>query len=496
MNRRSREGLSHRGMGLRDFSPIGIHGLGDPLNAYPHSMAWFRERLFLGTTRSNLCMLKISKIRTNLGHWPVECPETLYEQDMRAQIHSWSPVSGWQEVFRSPWLEEHDGSPAARPLPRELGYRCMTVFQGESDPAPALYLGTYAPARGRGAHILRTLDGESFEPVSKPSDWGRGITTLRLLVPFKGRLYTAPTGRAEGNPNVSAHAVVYESRDPRSADWRPISPPGFDDADNAGIFEMLGCGDWLYAATTNNKGFQLWRTRAEGNPPYAWERVITQGALRGQNNQGVASLCEFQGNLYVGTGIQHGGLDLANRIGPAAPELIRVRPDGSWQLIVGQKRSTPWGEIRPLSGLGTGFGNFFAGYFWYMAVHDGWLYLGTFDWSLMLYFANPEKWPPAFRKVISRVGIERLRDVQSGADLWRSADGENWMPVTLDGFGNPYNYGVRTMASTHHGLAVGMVNPFAPRVARQIDGIWQYHDNPRGGLEVWLGSDTRGVQHA
>lgn len=77
---------------------------------------------------------------------------------------------------------------------------------------------------------------------------------------------------------------------------------------------------------------------------------------------------------------------------------------------------------------------------------------------------------------------------QGGFELWRSYDGENWLPVTRQGFGNPYNYGVRNIVSTPYGVFIGTANPFGPRVAKQIeDGKWIYVDNPNGGLEVWLG---------
>src|SRR5262249_10950321 len=55
-------------------------------------------------------------------------------------------------------------------------------------------------------------------------------------------------------------------------------------------------------------------------------------------------------------------------------------------------------------------------------------------------------------------------------------------------FDNPYNSGIRTMVSTPHGLAVGTVNPFGPEVAVKRGETWEYVDNPRGGLEVWLGN--------
>ena len=473
------------GLSLADFRKVNRNGFGDPLNAYPHSMAWFKDRLFVGTTRSNLCMLKVSKVRTNLRHWPVECPDNLYDLDMRAHIWQFDPVADkWHRCFRSPMLSHTE----AEPLPRDLGYRAMTVFQGDSDPEPALYVGTYAPARGAGAHILRSLDGKTFTPVQTPDSFGETVTTLRLLVPFKGRLFTAPAGRPKGNPNTPGKSVIYETRDPVKGEWVPICESGFGNPANVSVFEMIAFGDYLYAGTGNLAGGEVWRTRATGNPPYKWERVIEQGAYRGSTNQGAASLCVFNNALYVGTGIQHGGIDLANNVGPAAPELFRIHPDGDWDLIVGQPRDTPNGHKQPKSGLFPGFGNMFNGYFWRIAAHDGWLYLGTFDWSLMLYYADQSKWPDTFRRIANRVGLDTIFDHQAGADLYRSADGENWIPVTLNGFDNPYNYGIRGLQSTPFGLAVGTVNPFAPRVAKLDEDGWRYDNNPKGGLEIWLGT--------
>ena len=79
---------------------------------------------------------------------------------------------------------------------------------------------------------------------------------------------------------------------------------------------------------------------------------------------------------------------------------------------------------------------------------------------------------------------------EAGCDLWRTADGENWLPITKVGFDNPYNLGIRNMVSTSHGLFVAVANPFGPRVAVERDGEWTYADNPRGGLEIWLGAKT------
>ena len=318
-----------RGLSYTDFSKVAPNGLGDPHNAYPHSMELFEGKLFVGTSRSNLAMLRVSKMKTRIKHWPIETPASLYDLDMRAQIHSLDLATGrWSEAFRSPILDPSVG----RGIPREMSYRCMTLFKGDSDPKPALYCGTYASARGNGANILRSLDGESFEPTLRPDSFGE-VITVRFLVSFKGKLFTSPAGIAGGNPNAAFRAVIYETSDPVKKPWVAASKLGFGDEDNVSVLEMAAFGDHLYAGTLNYKGFQVWRTRAEGKPPYKWERVVTQGAYRGKLNQCVFSLRVFNDALYVGGGIQHGGVDVANKTGPAGGEdLPRGRDDGGQPL--------------------------------------------------------------------------------------------------------------------------------------------------------------------
>jgi len=479
------------GLGAKDFRRIARNGFGDALNSYPHSMTWFRNRLYVGTTRSNLCLFKVSKISKKLDRWPVECPDYVYDQDMRAQIWTFDPAqadpavenSGWRLNACAPWIDAN-----GERLPRELGYRAMCVFQGESDPEPHLYVSTYTPARGQGTRILRSADGEAFEEIPMPEGFGPKVITLRLIVPFKGRLFTSPTGSAGGNVNAMGNATIYASRDPATGGWEAVNLPGFGDRDNLGVFEMVAAGEWLYAGTGNLRGYQIWRTRAEGPAPYDWECVVREGAWRGPLNQGVASFTVHDGLVYAGSGIQHGGIDRANGVGPAGPELIRIHESGRWDLVVGTQRDTPDGTKVPLSGYSPGFNNLFNGYFWQMESHDGWIYVGTFDWTVMLRYSERFAWPQPFLRMLDRYGMEKLISLRGGAELYRSRDGENWLPVTTQGFGNSYNYGIRTLQSTPHGLAVGFVNPFGPRVGVDVGDKFEYIDNPDGGLEVWLGA--------
>ena len=484
---KGRRHLTQPGLHRKDFRCLIQRGFGDADNSYPHSMVWFRNRLYVGTTRSNLCMMKVFRqqrydILDTI--WPIECPDDIYQMDRRAQIWCHDPeLDSWREVFRAPMVEGLEGEI----VPREIGYRAMSIFQGESDTEPALYVATTSPGKGHGALILRSEDGEFFEPVSQYGIVGLPTTTVRNLVAFKGRLLTAPTGSRGGNVNTGQIPIVYESRDPSRVGWSAASPSGFGDPGNQSIFELEVMGDHLYAGTFNLDGYQVWRSNLEGSPPYTWECMLRDGAGRGPLNQSVASMHAFKDALYVGSGIQGGGYDRIHQVGPDAAELVRIHPDGHWDLIIGNQRDTDQGHKRVLSGLGPGFGNFFNGYFWRMADHEGWLYLGTYDSSIMLRWISQAQFGSFGKDFLDRVGLEALIAHHGGFDLWRSHDGENWLPVDTRGFGTAYNFGVRTMVSTPYGLYLGTANPFGPKVALQSEEGWMYDDNPRGGLEIWLG---------
>jgi ubiquinone/menaquinone biosynthesis C-methylase UbiE len=255
---------------------------------------------------------------------------------------------------------------------------------------------------------------------------------------------------------------------------------------------MAAFNGYLYAGTLNiNEGFQVWKTDADGEPPFKWKKVLSHGAYRGKLNQIAMTLMPFKDYLYVGSGIQNGGFDFDHNLGPASPELIRINPDDSWNLIVGEPRTTPCGLKVPLSGLGAGFENPFAGYIWSMCVHEDWLYASTAVWAVFLRYGGKEdRWPKGIRGMFTHKNVEKMLQKFGGCDLWRTRDGFHWIPVTQNGFDNCFNIGFRTMVSSPYGLFVGAANPFAPEVAvRRVAG-WNYEKNPRGGLEVWLGSQN------
>jgi len=415
------------------FIAVASGGLGRESAITAHSMAYFRGHLFLGTT----------------------CPNPVEAKDAPRILRYDFETGDWQTVYEAPLVE-----PVGRqlvpdrtlgelstlrrgkvPLPRHSGYRSMCVFQGKSDDEPALYVSTLSRS---GAEILRSADGETFEPVGEPGLGDPDIYSFRGLVALNGRIFASPVGMVTDeflDRNHGRDAKVYVSDDPRNGNWLPAAEPGFGDATNLAVYTLRPALGRLYAGTANpDRGFQLWQTEANGSPPFEWTRVLVDGAGAFNHNLAVCAMAEFKGALYVGSGITGFGYDNFHDVGPASCELLRVYPDGKWDLIAGQMRFTPDGLKVPLSLLGPGFGDFYNSVIWSMGVHNDVLYAGTHQWE-------------AFRCL----QID-APDIVGGYQLWGSIDGENWTPVIEDGRGNPTDLGIRTIQSTPHGLFVGSSN--------------------------------------
>ncbi|MGV6849699.1 MAG: NAD-dependent epimerase/dehydratase family protein [Marinibacterium sp.] len=468
-----------------NFRQLAKNGIGDPANAYVHGMEWFEGRLYCGMTRNSFKLLKLFPPidPPALDPWVVDVPPSVEDLDMQGQIWRWTPgTDSWEMAYRSPLIPGKHGKPA----PRDLGYRGAHVFQGKSDSKPNLYVSTMSTVlRGCAAHVLRSEDGLNFEPACEPGIGNDNISTFRELVSFDGYLYAPPAG--EGIQfNSNRTGVIKRSNDPRPGNWEVAMDLGFGDPTNNGVFMMTVANNQLYAGTFNNyEGYQIWTTPPCGDGPLQWRKVIDKGAYRGPLSEIAMAMVEFNGALYVGSSIQNGGYDRTNLVGPAAGEIIRIWPDDSWDLLVGLPRDTPDGMKYPLSGIGPGFDNIFSGYTWRMCVHDGWLYTTTFDWSVFLQYAHRPS--PTAKKLVQAHSFEQMAQVGSGFEMWRTRDGVNWMPVTINGMNNPYNYGGRTMVSTPKGLAVGTANVFGGKSPARFASRWQYVENPDGGTEVFLG---------
>lgn len=440
------------------FQLIGTAGLGNPRSRVAQSMAYFQDTLYVGVTH----------------------PRGAGSED-RARILRYDPLQAvWHTMFVSP-LTAPDSRAFARDVlrrrapgqnstsavPRYRGFRAMTVFQGRSDPTPALYVSTICHW---GADLLRSLDGEQFEAVSLTGlDRGQ-LLSFRALLGHGHKLFIAPTGAVgeqEYDCNFSGDPTVYVTDDPLNGVWQPAMEPGFGDPSNRAITALASFANHLYAATGNpERGFQLWKTSARGKPPYRWHPVLRDGAGRYNLNALAPALTVFQGALYVTTGLPGLGYDSANDIGPAAAELLRVYDDDRWELVVGEPRFSSTGLKVPFAVRGPGFDDFYNSVLWSMVAHDGCLYVGTHHWG-------------SFECALTG------QPLQGGFQLWASEDGDRWQAVAAAGFGDPFQIGVQTLLSTSAGLFVGSSN--------HQEIAWRYRRQGTimaagaGGCAVWLG---------
>ena len=62
------------------------------------------------------------------------------------------------------------------------------------------------------------------------------------------------------------------------------------------------------------------------------------------------------------------------------------------------------------------------------------------------------------KKVVVTAGY--MSKAERGCDVYVTSDGVNFDELTIDGFGDPFNHGLRVFAETDEGLAFGTANPF------------------------------------
>ncbi len=435
---------------LEDFERVGTHGVGNPRSGLAHSMCYFNDHIYVGVTHSK-------------GETPEDA----------ARIIRYEPVSGaWGEIYRSPLIKADIKAGAQMTsfpvmsrlaalkakknppikhefVPQERGFRGMTVLHRKQQDKPILCVSTMSHW---GSQLLCSEDGENFTAITEPGLGNPDILSFRCVVPFRDKLFIAPVGSVkEGvlERNMSDIATLYVTDDPFKGDWQEAIEPGFGDARNRGIFSLAAFKGFLYAGTSNPaKGFEIWKTDAKGKPPYKWERVMQHGAFRYNLNHTASTLTEFKDHLYISSALPGLGQDKEENIGPAAAELLRLDAQGNWDLLVGTPRFTPDGMKIPLSLKGPGFEDAENSLFWAIASHDGVLYAGSH---------NNTTW---------RHALAGDAELKGGFHLWATADGETWEPISVDGFGDPYSVGIRTMISTPHGLFFGTLNH------RDIEKIW------------------------
>ena len=318
------------------------------------------------------------------------------------------------------------------------------------------------------------------------------------MVEYNNSLYVSIcTGTEDNMPNNNTMQSFALVRGDQNADgtftWTPVAGDqkkdgarytfGIDpERTRSGAANLMVFNDYLYIGEYNDEEIAL-------------ERILF--SKTGKNADG-----QFGGGLDCR--FLNANLD-------QSVSLYRMDKNENMELVVGN--STKMFPNGSLSGLKSGFGRNENQYIWCMKVYDGKLYVGTHDASSLLecfgQFVNgnllkrtPSEWkdqwnylkalmealatvdpngtgnPDALaqtikfsynfvfknitvRNIASAIKLlNYLRTAKRGFDLYVTEDGVNFETITIDGFGDPYNHGLRVFATTDQGLCLGTANPF------------------------------------
>ena len=318
------------------------------------------------------------------------------------------------------------------------------------------------------------------------------------MVEYNNSLYVSIcTGTEDNMPNNNTMQSFALVRGDQNADgtftWTPVAGDqkkdgarytfGIDpERTRSGAANLMVFNDYLYIGEYNDEEIAL-------------ERILFSKTGKNANGQFGGGLdCRFL----------NANLD-------QSVNLYRMDKNENMELVVGN--STKMFPNGSLSGLKSGFGRNENQYIWRMEVYDGKLYVGTHDASSLLecfgQFVNgnllkrtPSEWkdqwsylkalmkaletvdpngngnPDALaqtikfsynfvfknitvRNIASAIKLlNYLRTAKRGFDLYVTEDSVNFETVTIDGFGDPYNHGLRVFATTDQGLCLGTANPF------------------------------------
>ena len=318
------------------------------------------------------------------------------------------------------------------------------------------------------------------------------------MVEYNNSLYVSIcTGTEDNMPNNNTMQSFALVRGDQNADgtftWTPVAGDqkkdgarytfGIDpERTRSGAANLMVFNDYLYIGEYNDEEIAL-------------ERILF--SKTGKNADG-----QFGGGLDCR--FLNANLD-------QSVNLYRMDKNENMELVVGN--STKMFPNGSLSGLKSGFGRNENQYIWRMEVYDGKLYVGTHDASSLLecfgQFVNgnllkrtPSEWKDqwnylkalmealttvdpngtgnpdtlaqtikfSYNFVFKNITVRNmasaikllnyLRTAKRGFDLYVTEDGVNFETVTIDGFGDPYNYGLRVFATTDQGLCLGTANPF------------------------------------
>ena len=448
--------------------------------AYVWSMTRGGNSMWVGTMSNTLCLAFTGFGGVSIGY----ATDNAFCQQSTAEdlFPDWRMPLIWEyKLDTKEWLqhkapegtEENPGiSVETQGWRAAISYKDYVFFAG---PGTGLLWGM----PGYGTSLIIFKDGQYIgsQKFEESND-------VRRFEEYGGQLYMG--SQYSNGDGIIMRWIGDDSAPPESLfQWETVGVIDSSAAWLTGDKERVYSITWSTAGLGGGTGFQVWRSPKI--PPCGltaehqdqWEMVFDYGDYDTNpdtNKLSAGGAMEvFKGELYFGSmhvPFNYGCTDPGNLITCALEKYINTSPisvfklkekdDGSIDVtcLFGQDKG---GIYQPTIGP-MGLGNHYANYTWAFAVHDGWFYFGTMDYSFFMAdaltaYGMPTEFP----------GMVPYQ--QFGFDLWATSDGANWVPVTINGLGNMYNWGARNLLSDGESLWLGTANPF--------------NLNPAGGWELW-----------
>jgi hypothetical protein len=441
--------------------PDGIMG-NDRENSYAWSMECLDGFLFVGTSRDVLAPM-VQALITNPADWPQELP---VPQDMRGRIYRMKISTGqWSfcYVCDSYSIPVQPDQPVMGP---DTGYRMMKTFTPTGG-NPVIYVG------GAGVNYCRMLALQKSGAVTPVFSTQVGDPSVKMKL-LSIRAITVHSSQLFWASEDDDGMAIWCSSDPlkqakKNQPFERIAVPSEWFPKGGEVWDMISYNGYLYVFLSphdnDNTGFWCAKLKKVNNK-WKWQLIVgdkTLGAKydagMGKPSNGAGVPCLFQGKVYVGTMdgfVIRMTSDLSGGGAPPDPSVFS-QPHG--QQIYSFDANDKWTRVMPPASitdpqtvdLVNGFVNPLNVYMWRLGVQGNKLYVGTFDARTLFETVGP----------LMGFQLPTLYN-PAGFDLFYTPDGVRWYPESLDGFGDRWNYGVRSFAfdSATNQLFMGTANPF------------------------------------
>lgn len=234
---------------------------------------------------------------------------------------------------------------------------------------------------------VTTSDGAEFHP-SQAVESG-GILLENAIVAYQSEGVVALARKAG-----SGAPALWRPATSKSALWQEFKNQSLPAAHKGEAAAVRISEGTIWAAFGHPvSGFEIWSAPWNENS-LAWNKVLENGASKWAANSDVFALASFAGACYAATGASDTQQTTLAPFHRRAFELLRIYPDGDWDLVVGTPVFTPTGLRAPLSAQGPGFDHLWNDRVLSLVPHGGKLFVLGRD-------------------------LDTLK-------LWHSADGEAW----------------------------------------------------------------------